>query len=421
MSLAFHSSRRASTAAGQPISQLMSRALENPDLISLAAGFVDGATLPQDAVQQAIAALFEDTRSGSAALQYGSTPGFHALREILRQRMLQADGQHEGVALDQIVITAGSNQLLHLVSESLLEPGDIVLCASPTYLVYLGLLAGLEARAVGVASDAQGMIPEALDEQFRQIDSAGNLGRVKAIYLVPYFDNPAGATMPLDRRVAVVETAKRWSRLAPIHVISDEAYRELRYGGDDIPSPRVCDDSGDTVIVAGTFSKSFSPGIRVGWGVLPRHLVQPVCDLKGNVDFGSPNFNQHLMAKVLEQNLYEPHLARLRESYRSKLTAMLDAANEFLTPLEGVRWYCPSGGLYVWLQLPEQIDAGLDGRLFQMSIREGVLYVPGEYCYPAEGQPLRRNMIRLSFGVQSCEKIREGVEKLARAIAAAAW
>jgi 2-aminoadipate transaminase len=174
------------------------------------------------------------------------------------------------------------------------------------------------------------------------------------------------------------------------------------------------------VIVAGTFSKSFSPGIRVGWGVLPQHLVQPVCDLKGNVDFGSPNFNQHLMAKVLEQNLYEPHLARLRESYRSKLTAMLDAASEFLAPLEGVRWDCPSGGLYVWLQLPEQVDAGLDGRLFRMSIREGVLYVPGEYCYPAEGEPLRRNMIRLSFGVQSCEKIREGVEKLARAIAAVA-
>ncbi len=420
MSWAFHFSRRANAAAGQPISQLMSRALENPDLISLAAGFVDGATLPQGAVQQAIAALFEDARSGGAALQYGSTPGFHALREILRQRMFEADGRLEGIALDQIVITAGSNQLLHLVSESLLEPGDIVLCASPTYLVYLGLLAGLDARAVGVASDAQGMIPEALDEQLQQIDSAGNLGRVKAIYLVPYFDNPAGATMSLDRRVAVVEAAKRWSRQTPIHVISDEAYRELRYGGDDIPSPRVCDDSGDTVIVAGTFSKSFSPGIRVGWGVLPRHLVQPVCDLKGNVDFGSPNFNQHVMAKVLEQNLYEPHLARLRESYRSKLTAMLDAANESLAPLEGVRWDCPSGGLYVWLQLPEQVDAGLDSRLFQMSIREGVLYVPGEYCYPAEGEPLRRNMIRLSFGVQSCEKIREGVEKLARAIAAVA-
>jgi 2-aminoadipate transaminase len=198
--------------------------------------------------------------------------------------------------------------------------------------------------------------------------------------------------------MAVVEMAKHWSQCHRIHVISDEAYRELRYGGDDIPSPRVCDDSGDTVIVAGTFSKSFSPGIRVGWGVLPRHLVQPVCDLKGNVDFGSPNFNQHVMAKVLEQNLYEPHLAGLRESYRRKLTAMLDAANEFLSPLEG----CPVGlplGRALRLAAAARyrsMPAWTD-RLFQMSIREGVLYVPGEYCYPVEGEPLRRNMNPAEF------------------------
>jgi 2-aminoadipate transaminase len=316
------------------------------------------------------------------------------------------------------VVTAGSNQMLHLVSETLLEPGDIVLCASPTYFVYMGLLAAIEARAVGVASDDQGMIPEALDDQFRRIESAGELGRVKAIYLVPYFDNPAGVTMSLERRCAVVEAAKRWSRHTTIHVISDEAYRELRYQGDDIPSPRSCDETGETVVVAGTFSKSFSPGIRVGWGVLPRHLVAPVCDLKGNVDFGSPNFTQHLMARVFQQNLFDPHVARLRQSYHCKLMAMLNAADEFLAPLDGVHWFRPSGGLYVWLQLPPRIETGLGSRLFEMAIREGVLYVPGEYCYPAHGEPLCRNMIRLSFGVQSCEKIREGVEMLARAIAA---
>jgi 2-aminoadipate transaminase len=420
MTSAFHPSRRARAAAGQPISQLMSRALDNPDLISLAAGFVDGANLPRTAVQQAMTVLFSDAQAARAALQYGSTPGHHVLRELLRDRMQQADGLQDAIALDQIVVTAGSNQLLHLVSECLLEPGDIVLCASPTYLVYMGLLAGLEARAVGVASDAQGMIPQALDQRLYKIDAAGDLARVKAIYLVPYFDNPVGATMPVDRRIAVVELAKRWSRCQRIHVISDEAYRELRYWGDDIPSLRAYDDSGDTVVVAGTFSKSFSPGIRVGWGVLPRHLIQPVCDMKGNVDFGSPNFNQHVMTNVLQQGLLEPHIAELRQSYRCKLNAMLDAAHEFLCPLEGVNWHRPSGGLYVWLELPEWADAGLDSRLFQRSIQEGVLYVPGEYGYPSEGEPVRCNRIRLSFGVQSCEKIREGVEKLARAIAALA-
>ena len=119
---------------------------------------------------------------------------------------------------------------------------------------------------------------------------------------------------------------------------------------------------GDTVIVAGTFSKSFSPGIRVGWGILPRHLIGPVNEQKGNVDFGSPNLNQHLMARVLELGLLEPHLARIRSSYREKLTAMLAAADAHLAPLPGVEWLRPQGGLYVWVRLPDGMDAGLHGR-----------------------------------------------------------
>ncbi|MCH5375357.1 MAG: PLP-dependent aminotransferase family protein, partial [Planctomycetes bacterium] len=304
--------------------------------------------------------------------------------------------------------------------ECLLDPGDMVLCASPTYFVYMGLLAGIQADAVGVASDAEGMIPEALEDRLAHLAAAGELGRVKAIYLVPYFDNPGGVTMPLERRAAVVDAAKRWSRHQKIHVISDEAYRELRYWGEDVPSTRQCDEMGDTVVVAGTFSKSFSPGIRVGWGILPPHLIGPVCDMKGNVDFGSPNFNQNLMAKVFELGLFQPHVAAICESYRLKLEAMLAAADEFLVPVEGVQIVRPNGGLYVWVRLPPRMDSGMGGKLFEAAIREGVLFVPGEYCYPTLGEPMCRNAMRLSFGVQSCEKIREGVEKLARAIAMAA-
>jgi 2-aminoadipate transaminase len=129
-----------------------------------------------------------------------------------------------------------------------------------------GLVAGVGARAVGVASDADGLIPEALEERLSRFQAEGELPRVKAVYLVPYFDNPAGTTMPRQRRAAVVEIAKRWSQQNKIHVISDEAYRELRYEGEDLPSPRVWDEDADTVIVAGTFSKSFSPGIHIDRG-----------------------------------------------------------------------------------------------------------------------------------------------------------
>jgi 2-aminoadipate transaminase len=243
------------------------------------------------------------------------------------------------------------------------------------------------------------------------------------IYLIPYFDNPRGVSMPLERRSQIVEIAKRWSRPAAdaslagkIYVVSDDAYRELRYAGEDTPGTRTVDEEGDTVIVAGTFSKSYSPGVRVGWGILPRPLVEPVCSQKGNFDFGSPNFNQHLMATVIEMGLFDTHVRRIRENYGGKLEAMLKAASDYLSPLPGVRWLRPSGGLYIWVRLPQEVAAGPTGRLFDTAIRKGVLYVPGEYCYASAGEPVERNTIRLSFGVKSCEQIRQGVETLGEAI-----
>jgi 2-aminoadipate transaminase len=282
--------------------------------------------------------------------------------------------------------------------------------------VYLGTLSNLGARAVGVEIDEHGLVPEAIEDELAQREAAGELGRVKAIYVTTYSDNPSGVTLPAERRAALVEIAQRWSRAGKIYVIEDAAYRELRYYGEDIVSLRSFDPEGETVIHAGTFSKSFSPGIRVGWGILPPGLVEPILAQKGNLDFGSPNFNQHLMARVLQMGLLDPHVERLRDGYRQKLDATLSAAQELLTPIEGIEWVCPTGGLYVWLRLPESIDTGLSGPLFDRAVEEGVLYVPGEYCYPEDGRSPKKNMIRLSFGIQSRESIRRGIEALGRAI-----
>ncbi|MBW3599234.1 MAG: PLP-dependent aminotransferase family protein [Planctomycetes bacterium] len=412
-------SQRAGWAGGQPISDLMSRALENPHLISLAAGFVDQQTLPVEPTRRALEAVFASEAEARTALQYGSTPGFVPLREQILERIRETDGP-EAIGppptLEQIVLTAGSNQLLHLVAESLMDPGDIAICTSPTYLVFLGTVKHLGGRAVGVAMDAEGMIPDSLDQTLRRLERAGELPRVKLIYLVPYFDNPCGVTTSQTRRAEIVELARRWSKQTKIHVIEDAAYRELRYAGEDVPSTRTVDPDGDTVVVAGTFSKSYSPGIRVGWGVLPKHLIRPVCDLKGNIDFGSPNFAQHMMAKVLEQGKYAAHVESVRAGYREKLQAMLESAEEHFARLPGVEWRRPQGGLYVWATLPETIGAGPAGRLFNQAIREGVFYVPGEFCYPPEGEPIRKSAMRLSFGVQSPDRIRQGMAALARAI-----
>ena len=176
------------------------------------------------------------------------------------------------------------------------------------------------------------------------------------------------------------------------------------------------DDEGDTVIIAGTFSKSFSPGIRIGWGILPESLIGPVCNQKGNIDFGSPNFNQHLMAHVLELGLFDAHLRKIRSSYRAKMQTMLTALEREFRGAGMVRWIDPHGGLYVWVALPDDVSAGPDGRLFDIALEEGVLYVPGQFCFPAEGEPVKKNSLRLSFGVQTPAKINEGVAALARSI-----
>ncbi len=413
----FRPSLRATWAAGQPINDLMSQALANPELISLAAGFVDQETLPAAAVQQVLDSLFANPTTARQCLQYGSTLGDPDLRELLLGRSVGSAGALSNPpSVDQVVVTSGSNQLLHLVAESLLDPGDLVLCASPTYLVFLGTLANIGARSVGVASDGMGIVPDALEDQLQALHAQGLSDRVKAIYLVPYFDNPRGISMPTDRVAEVLLIAQRWSRNTRIHVIVDEAYRELRYEGEDSPSAVTLDESGETVVVAGTFSKSFAPGIRVAWGILPPDLVGPVRDQKGNIDFGSPNLNQQLMRRVLEQGLLDEHVERIRKSYSAKMAVMLEAAEEFLGPLPGVEWTRPAGGLYVWVELPKQVDAGPDGELFERSIQQGVLYVPGQYTFAKEGAPALSNTMRLSFGVQTCERIREGMEALARAI-----
>lgn len=412
-------SQRALWAKGQPISQLMQLALENPHLISLAAGFVDQATLPVDATREALDALLSDGAAARAALQYGTTAGFPPLREALLQRLQQADGVQGGewnVSLDQVLVTAGSNELLHVIADTLFNPGDIVLCAAPSYFVFLGMVANFGVRSIGVAVDEDGILPDALDETFRHLEAAGDLPRVKAVYITTYFDNPSSITLSAERRPQIVELVRRWSKHHHLYLLEDAAYRELRYRGDDLPSMRAFDPDGETVVVTQTFSKSYSPGIRVGWGLLPKRLLEPVLDQKGNIDFGSPNFAQHVIYTVLQRGLYEPHVERLRTAYNEKLQAMLESADKQLGHIPGVSWIQPNGGLYVWLTLPESVDTSPASALFRRAQQLGVLYVPGVYCFPAEGETPQRNTIRLSFGVQSPERIRAGMQLLGQAI-----
>mgnify|MGYP001227781106 CR=1 FL=1 len=412
-------SQRAIRAAHQPVSALMARALENPQLISLAAGFVDQQTLPVGIVRKVITQILSDEEAARQALQYGTTLGDPELRELILANCLQLDGlerEQSPVSVDQVVLTAGSNQLLHLVAETLLDPGDIVICTSPSYFVFLGILKQLGVRTMGVAVDQQGMLPDSLEELLEQLQQQGELARVRLLYLVPYYDNPAGITMSRQRGDEILEIIQRWSEKQRIHLLVDEAYRQLRLDGDDVPSLWTRPGAAETVIMAGTFSKSFSPGIRVGWGILPDELIEPLLDQKGNLDFGSPNINQQIMREVLQSGDLQQHLQQLTAGYRVKRDAMLAAADRYLAPLGQLSWCAPAGGLYLWLELPPDVNSGPEGELFEAALDEGMLYVPGQYCFPAEGEGVRYNTIRLSFGVQSADRIELGMQSLSVAL-----
>ena len=413
-------SQRSLWAKDQAISFLMQQAVENRDVISLAAGLVDEASLPVTECRQSLDGLFADEARARSALQYGTTAGADGLREQLRIHLARQEHcsvDELGVDASRFVLTTGSQQLLALVADALFDPGDICLVAAPTYFVFLGVLNGVGARAIAIDTDEHGMKTDALETELARLSVAGELPRVKLIYLVSYYENPSGVSLQARRRREVVQIARRWSHDQRLFVLEDAAYRELRYDGEDLPSVWSCDETRDTVILAQTFSKSFSPGVRVGYGVLPRELVGPVCDLKGNEDFGSANMNQHLLTTVLSSGRYVSHVDQVRAAYRAKRDAMLQALDCEFTGVPGVTWLRPHGGLYVWFSVPEQIETGFTSRMFQLAAKTyRVMYVPGELCYPTGSPRQRKNQMRLSFGVQNAAGIAEGIKRLAAAV-----
>jgi len=401
------------------ISFLMQQAVENPQVISLAAGLVDPETLPVSEVLQAAGTILASPVTGQGALQYGTTAGYLRLRRLLVEQMAkmeQSSVEQLGINHDQLLLTTGSQQFLSLVCEALLDPGDICLVAGPTYFVFAGNLSGVGARAITIPSDEHGMRMEELENTLVQLEATGDLPRVKMIYVVSYYDNPGGTCLETSRRAQLVQIAEKWSRHQRLLILEDAAYRELRYDGPEFPSVWSFDKQHERVIYTQTFSKTFSPGIRVGFGIVPQELVTPLCDRKGNEDFGSSNFSQHLIATVIQQGLYASHLQQVRAGYQLKRDAMLVAAEKYFSDLPGVSWHHPHGGLYVWMTLPDEIGTGFESELFKKSVAEGVMYVPGELCYAQPGATRKQNQMRLSFGVQTPAGIDLGMQRLAIAV-----
>jgi 2-aminoadipate transaminase len=414
-------SKRSQRTTDSPISYFMQQAVENPSLISLAAGLVDPVSLPAAEVEEAFDFLLSRPERAQAALQYGTTRGHAPLREKLLSRLARMDGVSAAdMALtpDDVVVTTGSQQLLYLVGELLLDPGDIVITEAPSYFVYQGTLNSMGARTLAVPMDEEGMRVDALEELFQRLEHSGELERVKLVYICDYFQNPTGLNLSLPRRQRLLELTRLYSKKQRIFILEDAAYRELRFEGADLPGIKSLDTDNSQVILALTFSKPCAPGLKTGYGFLPRELVTPLLRLKGNHDFGSNNLTQHLLDRLLETGACDRHVVELREVYRRKRDALLAAlAKEFGD--SGVHWTRPGGGLYVWLRFPPEVDTGPDSALMRAALREGVLYVPGSFCYVnGDNGPVPTCEARLSFGVVTPAQLTEGVQRLAGAFRA---
>lgn len=413
-------SQRRAGASRQLIGELMRQGIEHPEVLSLAAGFVDSTTLPTTELQHLAAELFADHNAARRALQYDTAAGDVHLRSLLRQYVADQDGVDvtSVPGVEQIVVTAGANQYLSLVCETLFDPGDICLVAGPTYFVFLGTLHGVLAEPQWVKTDAEGMLPESLEDSLKRLEKTGQLSRVKAAYIVSDHDNPAATFPGRVRREQLLDVVFRWRHKQPIVLIEDAAYRELNYGIRREPSFRQLDPTSEAVIYTQTFSKSFSPGLRVGYGIAPQVITEGILDRKANEDFGSPHLNQCLLASAIETGLLRKHVAMLRDAYQTKRDAMLNAIEQNASRCPGVSWSRPDGGLYVWLTFPDTFTTEVDSPFWSACVNDHqVMYVPGDLCFadthgPSGTSWKPRNTARLSFGVLPPELIAEGIGRL---------
>jgi 2-aminoadipate transaminase len=404
--------------ADPPISWLMKLTLDHPNLISLAAGFTDNASLPVDKVRQLLAgALLHSPKSGQAALQYGATAGDPELRRLTAQDLQSLDGGgstpdlHPAYSEERVLITNGSQQFLYLVTECLCDPGDIVLVEDPTYFVYLGIAQSHGIRCGGIPMEADGLSLDHLEAKLASLKKSGELRRVKMLCLVSYFQNPSGITTSFAKKTAALELLRHYERAAghPLYLLEDAAYRELRFSGTDVPSALA--SFSDRVIYSGTYSKPFATGARVGFGLLPEPLFQAAHRVKGNHDFGTANLLQHLLVHALKSGEYEKHLAVIQSRYRRKARTMVRGIREHFPA--SVRWNEPEGGLYVWARLPKSISTSAKSGLFKTALKSEVLYVPGSLCYAEDATRSKpRNEMRLSFGGATESGIREGIRRL---------
>ncbi|HLU18775.1 MAG TPA: PLP-dependent aminotransferase family protein [Pusillimonas sp.] len=385
-------SQRAKNITSSTIREIL-KVTERPEIISFAGGLPAPVGFPIADVKQAIDRVL--TERGHTALQYGPTEGYTPLREWLAQDMQQRGATD--VSVDEVLIVSGSQQALDLLGKLFIDPGSKVLVEAPSYLGALQSFSLFEPEYVTVATDEGGLIPEEL--------TAEQLNDARFIYALPNFQNPTGRTMGLERRQALVERCAQ----AGVPIIEDDPYGDLRYAGKALPGLLALGrKAGATVIRLGSFSKVLAPGLRLGYIVAPAPIISKLVQIKQATDLHSSTLTQMAVYETIKNGFLAQHLPAVRDIYREQCGYMLDAMQSHFP--SSTSWTRPEGGMFIWVTLPQHIDAQ---ELLARAIERHVAFVPGAPFYADAAQ---HNTLRLSFVTVPEARIREGIAILGRLI-----
>jgi 2-aminoadipate transaminase len=370
---------------------------QQPDVISFSGGLPAPEFFPLREIEEACRFIIRE--NGAQALQYSATEGYGPLKEYL------ATSMHKyGVPAMpcNVLPTNGSQQALDLVGKLFIDPGDYVLTGRPTYLAAIQVWNAYEARYHTMNLDDDGLVVSEIEHAYEKVlADSGN--PPKFIYVLPNFHNPAGTTLPLERRQQLAEAATKLD----LTVVEDDPYGELRYEGEDIPP--ICTLIPERTIYLGTFSKTLSPGLRLGWIVCPEVLIERFVQAKQGCDLHTGTFVQYIANDICQRGLLKPHVGRLRQAYKERRDTMLDALAEFWP--DGCGWTRPQGGLFLWAKVPESTDTV---EFLKDAVAQKVAYVPGVNFYP--NRDGGHNAMRLNFSYCAPDVIVEGIHRLGTAV-----
>ncbi len=391
-------SKRATRFRSSEIRELL-KLTQIPGMISFAGGLPNPLAFPVDIVHECIEKIFKENIE--QALQYGTTEGLTSLRGVLAERMKKNPHHHINCELHDILITSGAQQALSLAAICFLDPGDTYLTSVPAYLGAVQAFHALEANCESIPMNDEGIDTDSLRRNLERLNRTGIIP--KFIYTVPTFQNPSGETMSLSHRKELLDIASEYDFL----IIEDDPYSELIFEGDAIPPIKSFDTKGRVIYIS-TFSKILAPGLRLGWVVASKEILDKFIQAKQASDLCTNSFSQYIAYEYINGGYLDKHVEQIKKLYKRKRDLMLKSLKEYFP--SGVKWTMPKGGMFIWITLPKSIDTRL---MFQKALAKKVAYVVGEAFFPEGGN---YNSMRLNFSYSEDGLIKEGIKRLAEVI-----